>query len=199
MDEDKNVNKAGDDAVTSDDVTIESDETLDDSVLAEESAIEAVKKLKAKLKEAVDEKQKYLDGWQRDKAEFLNARKRDKEDLLNYRKFATEDVVTEMLSVLQSFEMAFANKEAWEKADKNWRTGVEYIYNQTKGILEKQGLKEISPLGESFDPMRDEAIEIVPVTDEKENNKIIQIIQKGYTYNGKMIVAPKVKVGELKK
>ncbi|MEI6238481.1 MAG: nucleotide exchange factor GrpE [bacterium] len=199
MDEDKNVNKAGDDSVTSDDVTIESDETLDDSVLAEESAIIAVKKLKAKLKEAVDEKQKYLDGWQRDKAEFLNARKRDKEDLLNYRKFATEDVVTEMLSVLQSFEMAFANKEAWEKADKNWRTGVEYIYNQTKGILEKQGLKEISPLGESFDPMRDEAIEIVPVTDERENNKIIQIIQKGYRYNGKMIVAPKVKVGELKK
>ena len=113
-------------------------------------------------------------------------------------KFAKEDVVVELLPVLQSFDMAIGNKEAWEKADKNWRTGVEYIYTQLKQILEAQGLKEVDPAGLDFDPMRDEAIEYLPVEKESEHHKIIAVIQKGYLFNGKSIQPPRVKVGEFK-
>src|SRR3989338_2568568 len=154
-----------------------------------------VTKLKEKLKTALEEKQKYLDGWQRDKAEFLNARKRDREAQAEFLKFAKEDIVTELLPVLQSFEMAMANKEEWEKVDKNWRIGVEYISNQLKTVLETHGLKDVNPIGLQFDPMRDEAQEFVPVENEEQNNKVMEVIQKGYELNGKQLRAPKVKVG----
>jgi molecular chaperone GrpE len=49
-----------------------------------------------------------------------------------------------------------------------------------------------------FDPARDEALEHVPVTDEKLNNIIVEVIQKGYKLHDKVIRAPRVKVGEFK-
>lgn len=171
---------------------------LDDSVVAEENAQETIKKLRAKLKEAQAKSQEYLDGWQRVKADFLNAKKRDEEAQKEFRKYATENFVEELLPVLQSFDMAFANKEAWEKVDKNWRSGVEYIYSQLRGALENNGLKEINPLGKTFDPMRDEALEYEPVQEEKLHHTITAVVQKGYELSGKTVRAPKVKVGEFK-
>ncbi len=152
--------------------------------------------LKQALEKVTSERDEYLNGWQRAKADFANAKKRADESLVEYRKLATEGLVEELIPVLQSFEMAFANKDAWEKADKSWRAGVEYIHSQLKSILEQNGLKEVNPLGEDFNPNRDEAIEFVPVTDPAQGNKIVGVITKGYSLNGKDIRAPKVKVGE---
>ena len=171
-----------------------SDENLDDSVVAEESAQETIKKLREKLKKSEEEKKEYLDKWQRGTAEFLNARKRDEESKKEFLKFANENLIVELIQVLDSFNMAFSNKEAWEKVDKNWRTGVEYISNQLKKILEDAGLKEIDPIGKPFDPMRDEAIE-----DGKASDLVTTVVQKGYELNGKTVKAPKVKVGEVAK
>jgi molecular chaperone GrpE len=176
-----------------DDVKIEVDENIDDSVVAEESALETIKKLREKLKKAIAEKQEYLTGWQKDKAEFINARKRDDQDKKDFVRFANENLLAELFPVLDSFNMAMGNKEVWEKVDKNWRTGVEYIAAQLKKVLEEHGLKEIDPIGQKFDPMRDEAIE-----DGKESDIITTVVQKGYTLNGKIVKAPKVKVGEKK-
>jgi molecular chaperone GrpE len=184
---------------TSDDVTIEADADLDDSVVAEEAAAETIKKLREKLKKALAEKQEYLTGWQKDKAEFLNARKRDEAANREMIKFSNESLIAELIPVLDSFNMAFSNKEAWEKVDKNWRTGVEYISNQLKKILDENGLKEIDPTGLKFDPMRDEAAEYEPVTDESKDHTVTTVITKGYSYHGRVIKAPKVKVGEFKK
>lgn len=160
---------------------------------------DSVAALREKLKKAIAEKQEYLDGWQRTKAEIINYKKRNEEDMKEFRKFAQEGLIEELLPTLQSFDMAMNNKEVWEKVDKNWRVGVEYIYNQLKSTLENAGLKEINPIGLPFDPMRDEAIEHTPVTDESQNNVVTAVIQKGYLLNGKSLRAPKVKVGEFKK
>jgi molecular chaperone GrpE len=86
-----------------------------------------------------------------------------------------------------------------EKADKNWRIGVEYIYSQLKKILADHGLKELNPINEKYDPTNHEAISYEPVNDSKMEHSVIQVIQKGYTLNGKVLKAPKVKVGEFKK
>lgn len=182
-----------------DDVVIESDDTLDDSVLAEESLQETVKKLREKLKLATKEKQEYLDGWQRTKADYMNSKKEEEARRKDVMKYASERLVDDLIPVLQSFDMAFANKEQWEKVDKNWRTGVEYIYSQFRNVLETNGLKEVNPLGLPFDPNRDEALEYVPVTEESNDHKIIEVTQKGYELNGKLIKAPRVKVGEFRK
>ncbi|MCR4334806.1 MAG: nucleotide exchange factor GrpE [Patescibacteria group bacterium] len=181
------------------DITIESDENLDDSVIAEESAKDTITNLKEKLKKAVEEKQQHLTELQRAKADFVNMRKRDEELRIDTFKFANENLIIEIIPVLDSFEIAMANKEMWEKVDKNWRIGVEHIYSQLKTILVNNNLLEINPLGEKFNPMRDEAIEFEIVDDESKNDIITKVIQKGYSLNGKIIKSPKVKIGQFKK
>jgi molecular chaperone GrpE len=183
---------------TDGDMTRESDESgADESVVSEESAQATIKSLREKLKAAQAEKTEYLTGWQRTKAEFINARKRDEEAQREISKFANERLIVELIPVLESFEMAMGNKEAWEKADKNWRVGVEYIAQQLKRVLEDNGLTEINPVGKPFDITTHEATEHEKVTDKSLDGKVTAVVQRGYSLNGKLIKAPKVKVGEL--
>lgn len=174
-------------------------DTLDDSVVAEEAMGETIKKLRDKVKQLEAEKQEYLTGWQRAKADLINARKRDDEERKEFAKYASEAVIADIIPVLDSFTMAMGNKEAWEKADKNWRVGVEYIYSQLLKALSENGLKELNPVGEVYDHNKHEAIAHEPVTDEKQHDRVVQVIQKGYELNGKLLKVPKVKVGEYKK
>lgn len=178
-----------------DDIALEANDDVD---VSEEFSKDAIKDLKEKLKQAQKERQEYLDGWQRDKADFMNIRKRDEEARRDVVKFATESLVSELISVLDSFDMATGNKETWEKIDKNWRLGVEHIQSQLKNILDAHGLTEINPLGQPFDVNRDEAIAYEPVDDASLDHKIITVVQKGYALNGKPVRPPKVKVGEKK-
>lgn len=152
-------------------------------------------KLKARIKELEKKNAELLDGWQRDKADFINARKRDEEQKLEFLKFSKSDIISELLSVLDSFESAFKNKEAWEKADKNWRMGVEYIHTQLMNIMTQNGLKVLNPLGEKFNHNRDEAVETVKVDDKESDDKILEVVRVGYELHGKELRAPKVKVG----
>ena len=157
-----------------------------------------IKQLREKLKKSEAERMEYLSGWQRAKADLINARKRDEEDKKDFVKYANEDLISEFLSVLDSFDMAFANKEAWEKVDKNWRVGVEYIYSQLLSALERFNLKVINPVGQKFDPNHHVSIEGVEVTDKAQDGMIVSVVQKGYELSGKVIRAPKVRVGEFK-
>lgn len=151
-------------------------------------------KLKAQIKELQKKNAELLDSWQRDKADFINTRKRDEDDKKEFLKFAKADIISELLPVLDSFESAMKNKEVWEKVDKNWRTGVEYIHTQLSNTLLNHGLKVINPIGELYNPSRDEAIENVKVDDKSKDGKILDVIQVGYELNGKEIRPPKVKV-----
>ncbi len=155
-----------------------------------------VENLRKEVEKLTSERDEYLAGWQRAKADFANAKKRMDESMKEYRTMATEGLVEELLPVLQSFEMAFANKEAWEKADKNWRAGIEYIYNQLKAILDQNGLKELNPLDKDFDPNTHEALSFEKVEDPTKGNKVVKVIEKGYTLGTKLIKPAKVIVGE---
>jgi molecular chaperone GrpE len=198
-----------DDNINEDNVVVEpintktkansSDDTetdLDDSVVAEENMSDIIKRLREKLKKCETEKQEYLTGWQRAKADNINARKREEESRKEYSKFANENLIHDLIPVLESYNSALANKDAWDKIDKTWRTGIEYIFNQLKKALESNGLTEMSPLGESFDASRDEATSHEKVSDPKLSGKIIAVISKGYSLNGKIVRPPKVVVGE---
>lgn len=156
-----------------------------------------IKKLRQKIKELEEKNQEYLTGWQKERADGVNLRKRLEEEKKEYAKFAKEDITTEIITVLDSFDSAFKNKEAWEKVDKNWRVGVEYIHAQLIGVLSNHGVSVVSPLGEQFDPQRDEAIAMVPIVNLEDDHKILEIVSVGYRLQNKIIRAPKVKVGEL--
>lgn len=157
-----------------------------------------VKQLKERIKELEKKNSDLLDSWQRDKADFLNARKSDVENQKKFATFAKEDIITELLQTMDAFESAFKNKEAWEKVDKNWRMGVEYIHSQFSNILSQHGLSVVYPVGEKFNPNRDEAIETIEVENSSENGIILDVINSGYMLHNKLVRAPKVKVGEYK-
>jgi len=162
-------------------------------------AMDKLKKLKTELKKCQEERQEYLDGWQRAKADFINARKEEEENRQKMAGYAKEGILHDILPVVDSFDMAFANKEAWEKVDKNWRHGVEYIYSQLISVLEDNGMKALNPLGEEFDPNRHSSIESVEVDREEDDHRVMDVLQKGYTMNGKIVRAAKVKVGKFNK
>ena len=147
--------------------------------------------LKKKLKTCEEERKEYLAGWQKARADLINLRKQDEIEKQNLRKFITEDLISELISTLDSFDMAFANKDSWESVPKEWRTGVEYIYNQLIETLSRQVLSTINPLDNTFDPQKHEAVEMVHGKD----NIVVEVIQKGYELNGKIIRSAKVKVG----
>jgi len=159
---------------------------------AENPAI-ALKKLREKLKACEMEKKEYLDGWQRMRADFANIKKDEETRRGEMIKFAAEGLVDDLLPVLDSFAMAFGNKEAWEKVDANWRKGVEYIYAQMYSVLESRGLTEIGKVGEQTDPRLHIAIEEIPATTEKEAGTVSEVIQKGYRLHSKVIRPAKVK------
>ena len=148
---------------------------------------EAQKKLREKLKEAEGKAKEYLDGWQRSQADFVNLRKRDEEAKIEFIKFANESLITELLPVLDSLDMALSHG----------REDLEPVRKQFLSVLEARGLKTLKPLGETFDPRMHEAIGAVKTEKKEEDHKILEVIQKGYILSGKIIRPAKVKIGEL--
>jgi len=169
---------------------------IDDENVAPEVII---KKLKDKTKTLEKEKQEYMDGWQRERADFINYKKRVENEKIEVVKYANEGLLEEITQVLDSFEMAFSNKEAWEKVDKNWRVGVEYIHTQLIKILDENNFRSMNPIGEKFDPKFHIAVEHVTTDDEKKDGVIIEVKKKGYVLNDRVMKAAQVVVAEFKK
>ncbi|MCA9363574.1 nucleotide exchange factor GrpE [Candidatus Kaiserbacteria bacterium] len=139
-----------------------------------------IKKIKEKLKLCEEDRRQLQDELQRAKAEFLNARKRLDDDRTRDRiRFKIEHIL-DLLPLCDSFEMAMANKETWEKVDESWRAGIEGILGQLNKILENNNVKTINPKGEQFDPYKHEAIGTEEVQDEKLVDVVISVVQKGY-------------------
>lgn len=158
-----------------------------------------IKKLREKVKKLEAEKKEYLDLSQRARADYMNFKKEVESGRSFDRKFATRNFISELLPVLDAYDMAQANKEAWEKVDQNWRMGIEYIFNQFKGVLEKEGVTQFGSVGDMFDPALHESMEHVPVDDQSKDNRVMLVLQKGYKM-GDMVVRPaRVKTGEFKK
>ncbi len=179
-----------------DDITLDEETGIDDSVLAEEVQGDTIKKLKARLKEAEEKSKEYLDGWQRAKADFINIRKRDEEAQKEFVKFAKEGVIADLIPVLDSFDLAFQNKTSWETLPKDWRIGMESIYNQLLSVLSSHNVSKDTPTGKPFDPNHHDAVGMVPVEDKEHDHIVIETLQSGYNLGEKNIRPAKVKVGE---
>lgn len=164
----------------------------------EEDLKKTLKKFRADLKEAQKQKEEYLTGWQKERAEFANYRKQEEERRAIFSESLRERILTRFLTVSDSFNMAFANREAWEKVDDSWRKGVEYIYTQLNTVFEEYGVKEIGEVGDIFDPNIYQSIDVVE-TDKKEmEHKVANVIQKGYKLGERVIRPARVNVYEYK-
>ena len=175
------------------------DDTVVEDTDDEESARLIIEKLRVKLEESQKERQEYLEGWQRARADFVNARNEERKERQDLHLYAKTDVLSEILPIADNFERAFANKEAWEKVDENWRVGVEYIYAQLIKVLTDHGLEPIGTIGERFNPELHQSGEAI-VTDKKEQQETIHsVVEKGYRYNGRIIRPAKVRVWHYEK
>ncbi len=162
----------------------------------EEELIKKFQKLKLALKLCQKEKEEYLTGWQKERAEFANYKKGENDRKIILSESMRESILTKFLPVLDSFNMAFANKESWDKIDENWKKGVEYIYSQMNGIFEEYGVKSVGEIGETFDPNIHQSIETTP-TDKKElDHTVSSVTQKGYKLGEHILRPARVNVYE---
>ncbi len=157
-----------------------------------------LKKLRADLKQAKIEKEEYLTGWQKERADFSNYKKQEESQKTMFSESVRERILSRFLSVMDSFNMAFQNKEAWEKVDPNWRKGVEYIYSQMNNVFEEYGVKGVGEVGEDFDPNIHESIDMVSTDNKEENHKVAVVIQKGYKLGDRVMRPARVNVYEYK-
>ena len=186
-------------------VEAEIPEEVEDDILefefnddGEEDLKKTLKKLRADLKVAKKEKEEYLTGWQKERADFANYKKDETERNTKFREYAKEQVLESFLSVNDSFNMAFANKEAWEKVDKAWRTGIEYIYNQMQNTFAEFGVSAVGIVGEKFDPTIHESIETVGTDEENKDHTVATVTQKGYKFGERILRPARVNVFEFK-
>ncbi len=159
---------------------------------------DVAKKLREDLKICRKEKEEYLTGWQRAKADYVNLQKDEANKLKDLRGFVTTGMVEDLLPALDSFDMAFSNREAWEKVDANWRAGVEYIQQQFISALASYGVSKIDQVGVVFDPTLHESIETLETNDQSKDHTIVSITQSGYKIGEKIIRPARVKVYSLK-
>ncbi len=165
----------------------------------EEDLKKTLKKLRLDLKTAKKEKEEYLTGWQKERADFANYKKQEEDRKAMLSEAMRERILSKFLTVQDSFNMAFANKAAWEKVDANWRTGVEYIYAQMKAVFEEYGVTAIGEEGEQFDPNIHESIEMIETEEKEKDHTIATVIQKGYKLGDRILRPARVNVYEYKK
>ena len=150
---------------------------------AQEKAMEEVR---SKLAEITD---KYL----RLQAEFDNFRKRTAKEKLDLTTTASENVIKDILPVLDDFERALQNME--KNGNEADMQGVTLIFNKLKDTLKKKGLEEIEAMDADFNTDEHEALTLIPAPDESKKGKVLDVIQKGYKLNGKVIRFARVVVG----
>ena len=126
-------------------------------------------------------------------AEFDNFRKRTAKEKLDLTATASENVIKDILPVLDDFERALQNME--KNGNEADMKGVTLIYNKLKDTLKKKGLEEIDAAGADFNTDEHEALTMIPAPTEEQKGKVLDVIQKGYKLNGKVIRFARVVVG----
>lgn len=154
----------------------------------------SVTKLKKALALCQTEKAEYLSGWQRARADFANLRKDEGEVLARTKELAKLEILRDILPVVDIFDLAMANKEAWEKVDKNWRVGVEHIYRELEQALSRHSLVSFGTIGESFDPKEHHALKEEGVSEEKDHT-VIEVLKRGWRLGERIIRPAEVVVG----
>ena len=117
-------------------------------------------------------------------AETQNVRRRAEQEAEKARKFALERFVKELLPVVDTLEKAL--EAMTDEASKVHREGVAMTLKMQLDAMAKFGVEQIDPAGEPFDPQLHEAMAMVP-NPELEPNSVMEVIQKGYQLNGRLV------------
>jgi len=152
------------------------------------------KELEKKIEELEAKVAKDKDDYIRLMAEFDNYRRRTSQEKLELVSMASTDTIKGLLPVLDDCERAL--KVLGESSDSDAaKEGTELIYNKLMAYLKSKGLAVIEAMDQPFDTDLHEAVAQFPVQEEEQKGKVFDVVQTGYTLNGKVIRFAKVVVG----
>lgn len=144
--------------------------------------------LAEQLEAARAEAEELRDSFIRAKAETENVRKRSADEVAKARKFAIEQFAGELLSVRDSLELASQVdlSQDSEQATTQMLEGVVLTLKQLDSAFEKSGISLVDPAGEKFDPEKHQAMSMIE-SDAVEPNHIVDVMQKGYMLNDRLL------------
>ncbi len=164
-----------------------------DTQQPKEQAPEKMPSLDEMLKAAELKAQEHYDAWMYAKAEGENIRRRAAEDVSKAQKFAVERFSNEMLAVKDSLEAGMAVQT---DNIESFKSGMELTLKQLSSVFEKFNIKEINPVGEKLDPHKHQAITMVE--SELPANTVVNVMQKGYALNDRVLRPALVMVAKAK-
>lgn len=173
---------------------VEYDETKEE-LEKDTEKVEEKKEVEENWKDKLDEKEKEIEDLNnkllRLQADFINYKNRVEREKTSIYTNAAEDIILQILPVLDNFERALHNMED----DNAYYEGVKMIYEQLIDVLNKNGLEEIDCENKSFDPNFHHAV-LAEEVEGKEEGIILEVLQKGYMLNDKVIRPSMVKVAK---
>ncbi len=162
-------------------MTQEDEEVLADAIQMEVDIETLRQELEIQKTAASDNLDKTL----RVQAEMENLRKRTIRDIENAHKYAMEKFIGELLPVIDSLELGMSAFENAENSD-DLREGMDLTLKKFISAIEKFGIKVVDPEGEKFNPEQHEAISLQEI-EGKESGIVVNVMQKGYELNGRLI------------
>ena len=145
------------------------------------NAAPAADELTNRLKEAEDESARLKDSWLRAKAELENVRKQGQNDVAKAHRYAIERFAQDLLEVKDALEASLATNAT----EASLRAGVELTLKNLNSAFDKAHVVEINPAGEKYDAHRHQAMTMVE--SEQAPNTVVQVFQKGYLLNDRVL------------
>ena len=145
-----------------------------------EGGAPALNKLREKLQKAIEEKQEYLEGWQRARADFVNYKREEASMHSDKAERIKADFLEQLLPALDTLELSLRHAKGTE---------LSLIAKQFSEALGKMGIEQFGAAGEAFDPYTCEALQEVPTDEEAKDHTIESIQRAGYKI-GERIVRP---------
>jgi molecular chaperone GrpE len=166
------------------------DDEFDAEVAAEnsenmESKEVDVEFLQGQLEKLQEQSKVSLDKVVRAQAEMENLRKRAARDVENAHKYALEKFTNELLPIMDSLELGLSASVKAKNLDDLCK-GMELTLEMFNTVMEKFGITMIEPKGEKFNPELHDAVSMQE-TNDSNSGIIIEVMQKGYTLNGRLI------------
>src|ERR1700710_1857096 len=152
----------------------------------------------ALLAEAERQRDEYLDLAKRTKADFENFRKRMTAEVQAANARGKSDVIREVVPVLDDLERAIqaAGLDPEGDSEDGLAHGVLLVFRSLREGLKRNGIEAVDPQGEKFDPNQHEALSTLPGAEGTESGTVVEVLQKGYRLDDKLIRPARVVVSE---
>ncbi|MGM7557373.1 nucleotide exchange factor GrpE [Aerococcus christensenii] len=166
------------------DVLEETAECEEEKTSLEEEGVEGPQEDElTQLEQALQEKEEQV---LRLSAEIANIQRRHKTEVQNAAKYRSQSLATQMLSPIDNLERALAI-EADDEASENMKRGIQMVLESMQHAFKEEGIEEINPKGEIFDPNFHQSVSSVPLEEGQEANTVVEVYQKGYVLKDRVL------------